>query len=301
MNVWGRKTSKEGTGTNRDGSCSGRSLFHFSETVLINYEVHGHGGTPVVFLHGFAAALATWHDIAPFFPPERYTLYLLDLKGFGCSSKPRDGRYRPEDQAAMVTAFLDAQRLRNVVLVAHSLGGGIALLTCIDAIRNGRENLVSRLILIDSAAYPQTPPPIMLWLANPVLGRCILHLLPLRFMVHFTLNRVFHDRRAITSKRVARYMTCFGREGIVPVFVESCRQLVPERYAELTPLFRTITIPTLIVWGTDDPIIPLYLGARLHGDIPDSRLVLIHGCGHVPQEERPEDTYAAIRDFLEGN
>ncbi len=74
-----------------------RHTFHYSAAIRINYEVAGHGATPIVLLHGFAASLITWHDIRGFFPPERFRLYLLDLKGFGFSTKPRDGHYAPED------------------------------------------------------------------------------------------------------------------------------------------------------------------------------------------------------------
>lgn len=278
-----------------------QAFFHYSDGVSINYEVHGHGGTPIVFLHGFAAALTSWHDIVPLFPPERFTLYLLDLKGFGFSSKPRDGRYSPEEQVAIVTAFLEHEGLSGVVLAGHSYGGGIALLSYLAARDSGKEKLIGRLILIGCAAYPETLPRLMRWLGHPLLGRCILHLLPLRFMVRFTLERVISDRRAITEERIARYMTCFGREGIIPVFIESCRQLVPGRYAGLPRLLRTITIPTLIIWGGNDRIIPLSFGERLHGDIPGSRLAVIPGCGHVPQEERPAETCAAMREFLEGS
>ncbi|HEY6838689.1 MAG TPA: alpha/beta fold hydrolase, partial [Geobacteraceae bacterium] len=108
-----------------------QETFHYSARVAINYRVQGDGHVTLVFLHGFAAALTTWDDLAPLFPPESYTLYFLDLKGFGFSSKPRDGRYRLEDQAQIVAAFLEAQVLDDLVIVGHSLGGGIALITLI--------------------------------------------------------------------------------------------------------------------------------------------------------------------------
>ncbi|WP_214174219.1 alpha/beta fold hydrolase [Geomobilimonas luticola] len=275
-----------------------REIFSYSATVEIAYERHGHGPTPVVFLHGFAAALTTWHDLVPFFPQESHTLYLLDLKGFGFSSKPRDRRYTMEDQAAIVTAFLERMGLSNVVLVGHSLGGGIALLTCLQARDGGKDDIVGRLVLIAPAAYPQRLPRIMRWLRNPLLGWSILHLLPLRFMVRYTLEHVFYDHRAITAKRIARYMTCFGRRGIGYVFITTCRQLVPERYAHLPDRYPAIAVPTLIIWGEHDRIIRPRHGEKLHAAIPGSLLTVVPCCGHNPHEERPGETYEILEGFL---
>lgn len=277
---------------------AGQRSFRYSDAVLINYELHGHGPTPVVFLHGFAAALTTWDDIRGFFAPDRYRLFFLDLKGFGHSSKPHDGAYRPADQAAVVAAFLADQGLRKTILVGHSLGGGIALLTLLNARAGGKKDLIDGLILIDCAAYPQRLPPVLRLLCIPILAWAILHLLPVPFMVKFTLTRLYHDRKAATPERIARYIDSFGRRGIAHVLIESARHLVPEDYARIIPSYRDIAVPVLIIWGMHDPIINLKEGTRLHHAVPASRLVVIDACGHIPQEESPEKTYAAIADFL---
>ena len=270
--------------------------FHYSPDVAINYRVEGRGPTPVVFLHGFAAALTTWDDIAPLFPADRFTLYLLDLKGFGFSSKPRDGRYRPEDQAKVVAAFLEGQRLEGTVLIGHSLGGAIALLVLLGArMQPGR---IGRLILVAPAAFPQPLLPVMSRLRRPLLGAAILHLIPLRLMVRFTLARVFHDQSVVTPERVRRYMTCFGSRGMAYVLQESCRAIVPEHYVDLPRLYPTIDLPVLIVWGERDRIIDPRCGERLAAEIPGARLVVIPGCGHNPHEERPRETFAALTAFL---
>ncbi len=272
-----------------------RQSFRYDDEVTISYETDGEGPTPVVFLHGFAAGLITWHDIRPLFPASRFRLYLLDLKGFGFSSKPRDRRYAPEDQATIVISFMEALNLRHAVLVGHSLGGGIALLV----LRRAAAGLIDRMILIDCAAYPQRLPRAMRLLRIPLLGLAILRLLPVRFIVRYSLGHVFHDKRAVTPDRLARYMGCFGRKGIVHVFIETCRRLVPESYRDATAFFRGIAVPSLIIWGGEDRFISPGKGRRLAGEIPGSRLVVIAGCGHNPHEERPAETFAAIAEFLE--
>lgn len=276
-----------------------RKSFNYQDRVVINYELRGDGPTPVVFLHGFAAGLITWEDIRPLFPVASFRLYLLDLKGFGFSSKPRDSRYTPEDQANVVISFMKAQKLHHVVLIGHSLGGGIALLAIRQGEAEGARELIDRLILIDCAAYPQQLPRMLRWLRIPVLGKAILHFLPVRVMVFYTLIHIFHDRKGVTPERIARYVTCFGREGIDHVFIETCRSLIPDRYRTMPDFYRTIAIPTLIIWGGEDRIISSLNGKRLQSDIPGSRLAIIADCGHNPHEERPAETFAAIAEFLE--
>ncbi|HTP66013.1 MAG TPA: alpha/beta hydrolase [Geobacteraceae bacterium] len=276
-----------------------RKTFRFDDDVLISYETEGDGPAPVVFLHGFAAGLITWHDIRPLFPASLFRLYLLDLKGFGFSSKPADGRYAPEDHAAIVVSFMEELGLRHVILIGHSLGGGIALLALKMALAAGKRDLVEGLVLIDCAAYPQRLPRIMRLMRVPLLGRAILRLLPVRFMVFYSLNHVFSDKKTITSERIARYMTCFGREGIARVFAETSRLLAPAKYASLSGFYQRMDIPTLIIWGEEDRFINIRNGRRLAGEIPSSRLVVITGCGHNPHEERPAETYAAIAEYLE--
>jgi pimeloyl-ACP methyl ester carboxylesterase len=277
---------------------AGQLTFRYSETVLINYETNGTGPTPVVFLHGFAAALTTWDDIRPLLPCDDYRCYFLDLKGFGCSSKPHDGAYGPADQAAVVMAFLKDRKLRNVLLVGHSLGGGIALITLLEALSEGRKGLIGGLVLIDCAAYPRKLPPILRLLCIPLLGWAILNLLPVPFMVRFTLMRIFHNRSAVTPERIARYVDSYTGKGIARSFTESARQFLRVDYDRFIPSYRQLGLPVLIVWGRYDPIIPVEDGLRLHRNIPGSRLVVIDECGHNPHEEKAAETCAAMTDFL---
>lgn len=282
-----------------DPSTVHRNTFHYSPDILINYELQGSGETPIVFLHGFAAGLVTWHDIRDLFPRKRFRLYFLDLKGFGFSSKPHDGRYTPKDQAAVVTAFMESQGLRNATLVGHSMGGGIALIVYLQALAAKMPEMIGGLILIDCAAYPQQVPEIILYLRSPFMNRFILQAMPVLAVVRYTLERVFRNKEAITAERIARYAYSFGREGIAYVLIQTARQLFQDDYSDIIAGYCIITAPTLIIWGKNDPIIAPDLGIRLNRDIPGSRLVFIDNCGHNPHEERPVETFAAISRFLD--
>jgi pimeloyl-ACP methyl ester carboxylesterase len=282
------------------GNCSsGQFTFRYSDSVRINYEACGSGSLPVVFLHGFAAALSTWDDIRGLLPTDRYRLYFLDLKGFGRSSRPRDGAYRPADQARVLSAFLEAEGLQNVVLVGHSLGGGIALLACLEARSRGKDALIGGLVLIDSAAYLRKLPPVFRLLRVPPLGWAILNLLPVSLMVRYVLFRIYYDARSVTPARIARYTSIYDKKESTHVLTGSVRQLIPENFAEVVASYRQIALPVLIVWGENDPIIRVEDGHRLRSDIPGSRLVVFGQCGHNPHEEKPGETVAAITEFLD--
>lgn len=276
-----------------------RQTYHHSDKVLINYETLGHGPTPLVFLHGFAAALVTWHDIAPLFPEDRYTLYLLDLKGFGLSSKPRDARYSLDDQAEIVISFLKTEGIANAVLVGHSLGGTIAMLSWFKSREVNAPELVSSLVLIASAAYPQRLPRLMRLVRTPLLGPLLLHLVPPRMIVNYTLPRVFYDHASITEERVERYVHCYSGRGIGHSFAMSVRQLMPGGKPLQLPDYGSVTVPVQVIWGENDRIIRPRHGKRLASALPDARLAIMEGCGHNPHEEKPEQTCAIIREFLE--
>lgn len=261
------------------------------------FQVEGTGPVPVVLLHGYAASIATWHDLRRLIPPDRYTTYLLDLKGFGFSAKPKDDRYSPVDQAALVAGFLEAMGLTHVVLVGHSLGGGIALLTAI-RLRNRDSGRVARLVLVDAATYRHTLPPIMRLLARPLAGTLLLTLVPTRTIVRHVLRACFHNQAGITPARIERYARGFSRHGICHAFGESVRRIIPPDYDRLVAAYGNLGVPTLIVWGRNDRITPLAMGERLARELPGACLAVIDACGHNPHEERPAETWQAIGGFL---
>ncbi|MGD0037199.1 MAG: alpha/beta hydrolase [Bacteroidota bacterium] len=265
--------------------------------VHISYEIHGNGNSSIVFLHGFGASVETWRDIQSKLAKNN-TLFFLDLKGFGLSSKPDDGKYSLADQADVVIAFLEAQNLHNITLVGHSYGGAVSLFTYLKDQSSQSNSYIQRLILFDAAAYVQKFPFFVGILRKPIINWVVMNLIPAQIRASFTLRHLFYDKNKLSQERINRYAAFFNQPGSYNSFVECARQIIPKDSESVSDLIRTISVPTLILWGANDPAIPVEHGYRLKKDIQNSTIKIIQQCGHIPHEECPQESLEAILSFL---
>ena len=120
--------------------------------VKINYYEAGQG-PPVILLHGFGGSAYSWRFLGPALAKDHRVL-TIDLKGFGLSAKPEDGKYAVSDQADMVAEFIRTRDLHDLVVIGHSMGGGVTLMTYFK-VREDDPARIKKLVLIDSAGYPQ--------------------------------------------------------------------------------------------------------------------------------------------------
>ena len=275
-----------------------KGTFDYSDKIQINYEIHGTGNSTIVFLHGFGASVETWRDIQSQLSKGN-TLIFLDLKGFGLSTKPDDGKYSLEDQAEIVLAFLKAHKLRDITLVGHSYGGAVSIFTYLRDRSGHAPGIIRRLILIDASAYVQEFPYFIDILRKPFINWIVMNLIPTQITASLILHYLFYNDSNLSEERITRYAEYFDQPGSYNSFVECAKQIVPAHPDSISALIKTIAVPTLIIWGANDPAIPLEEGKRLHQDIRNSKLVVIPKCGHIPPEESPEECLNAILNFLE--
>jgi pimeloyl-ACP methyl ester carboxylesterase len=269
--------------------------FLYQGRISIKYRelYQGHPYT-LLFIHGYGAASHYWRELEEHFAG-RYNTVALDLKGFGYSAKPKDGNYRVRDQADLVQAFIQAKNLSNVILVGHSLGGAVALLTSFQL----PPEKVKGLILLDNASYAQKLPDFVQLMRTPVLNTVGPALLPDRLLVKQMLKKVFSDQTKITEAMIRQYTTYLKSPGAYYALRQTAKQIIPANVDEIIDQTVNLKIPVLIIWGEDDRILPLESGQRLHEDIKNSELVIIPGSGHDPHEEKPAETIQAITDFLD--
>jgi pimeloyl-ACP methyl ester carboxylesterase len=247
--------------------------------------------SPIVFLHGTSASLHTWDGWAHELSAKRRVVR-LDLQGFGLTGPAADGDYTLASDVRFVNALLAKLGIAHCVLVGNSFGGTVSILTAL-----ANPGRVDKLVLVDSGGYPLASEsmPIGFRIAmTPVLNRVALKLMT-RGVIEASLRDSYGDPSKITPELVDRYYEINLREGNRHALVERFRQVPHE---EIEEEIGKVTIPTLIVWGGRDNLLPPAHAERFHRAIPGSRVVMFDDLGHVPQEEDPQRTVAAVKAFL---
>ncbi len=263
--------------------------------VKINYFEAGQG-PPIILLHGFGGCSYSWRYLAPALARD-HRVFSIDLKGYGLSAKPEDGKYAVSDQADIVTAFIRSQDLHDLVIMGHSMGGGVTLMTYLK-VREDQPARVKSLVLIDSAGYPQKMP-WFIWLAKaPVLGSVGGKAVSPRFAAYMVLRKCYYYKDRITDEQIDTYAYYGSLPGAREAVVQTAKQIVPADIDALIARYRTINVPVLVIWGEEDEVVPLSVGKNFKRDIPNSELVILPKCGHMPPEEEPGETTRIIKAYL---
>ena len=248
---------------------------------------------PIVLLHGTSASLHTWEGWVAALQAKRRVIS-LDLPGFGLTGPFPDGDYRMSHYSAFLAHVLDQLQVPRAVVAGNSFGGQLAWQFALD-----HPQRVERLVLVDAAGYPRnaTSIPIGFRLAQiPALAPLMANLLP-RQMIEASIRNVYGDPSKVSDELIDRYyeltLRAGNREALRQRFIQAEAGQGFTRIAELK-------VPTLIIWGGRDELIPPDNAERFKRDIQGSRLVLFDDLGHVPQEEDPARTVAVLMGFLEG-
>ena len=253
-------------------------------------------GEPLLLIHGFGANLYTWNRLEPLLAT-RYRVISVDLKGFGSSDKPFDKDYSIFDQAELVADFIERRNLNGVTLVGHSFGGGVALALALDK-RPEIQRRVKRLVLIDTIAYPQKIPIFIKALRTPVVAQVGTTVTPSFVQAQTALKFAYFDDSKIAPGDVSAYARPLSSPGAKHALIQTARNIDTQDLTPLIQRYGTIEQPTLILWCTHDKVVPTKVGRLLHSAVPNSTLRIFRNCGHLPQEEKPEETAAAIIAFM---
>jgi pimeloyl-ACP methyl ester carboxylesterase len=259
---------------------------------LVHYRDQGPSGDPLplVLIHGTSASLHTWEGWATELA-QTHRVISFDLPGFGLTGPNAEGDYRDARYVAFVRALLTRLGVSRAIVAGNSLGGEIAWqLALADPTR------VAGLVLVDAAGYDFVPEslPIGFRIARiPVLREFMRWVLPRRAIEDSVID-VYGDPGRVTAALVDRYYELTLREGNRVALMQRMDQLAPGPVGRLGE----IKVPTLILWGGKDRLIPPRWGEAFNQAIAHSRLVVFPKLGHVPQEEDPAATLAALRDWL---
>ncbi len=253
-------------------------------------------GPDVLLIHGLGAAKSSFFDCAALLARDGYRVHALDLPGFGGSSKPPTAPYSAPWFAKAVRDVMDALEIESAHIVGNSMGGRVAL----EIGLRWPERVRSIAALCPAVAFIKRDFHPLVRLLRPELG-----LLPhklRRGMVERQLWSMFCDPDAldpsVADVVVDEFQRHYASAGARVAFYASARNIYLDRpfgRGGFYPRLAELQPPALFVWGTHDKLIPAGFRHRVADVLPGAEQVVLEGCGHVPQVERPEQTVGMLR------
>lgn len=254
-------------------------------------------GDALLLIHGMAGSSATWDAImAPL--SRRHRVIAPDLPGHGDSDKPR-GDYSLGAFAAFLRDLLDELDVRSVTVVGQSLGGGIAM-----QFTYQHPDRCERLVLIGSGGLGRDVNWMLRLLAAPGAELVLPVIAPGPVLRAGEKVRSWASSAGIRSPRADQTWRAYSSlaDGDTRrAFLRTLRSVVDHRgqaVSALNRLYLNAELPTQLIWGDKDNIIPVDHGIAAHKAIPGSRLEVLPGIGHYPHAEAPDEVVRILDDFL---
>ena len=264
--------------------------------INIHYKTYGQGEPAFILLHGFGASVFSWREVVE--PLAQHgTVIAYDRPAFGLTERPLEWEgespYGPQAQVDIVLGLMDELGVEKAILVGNSAGGTVSMQVALQ-----HPERVEALILVDAAVYagggaPSWSRPILKTPQMNHIGPLIARQLQAQG-VEF-IKTAWHDPSKITQDIFDGYQKPLQianwDKALWQLTVASEESGLVERLAE-------ITMPTLVITGDDDRIVPTEQSLRLADELPNAELKVIVQSGHLPHEEKPVEFMQAVTEFL---
>jgi len=261
------------------------------------YRMEGHGPA-LLLLHGIAGSSRTWRDVIPRLT-DRFTVVAPDLLGHGQSEKPV-GDYSLGAFASGIRDLVDVLDIERATVVGQSFGGGVAMQFAYQ-----HPERCERLVLVDSGGLGRE----VNWMLRLMTLPGSEYVMPVVFPGFVrdwgdSLFRAINDR-GIHLGRIAEIWSAYASLAEADnrrAFARTIKSVIDpggQTVSAMDRLYLAAPMPTLIVWGDRDGIIPVSHAYDAHDAMPGSRLVIIDGVGHFPQIEAPEQFVEALVAFID--
>jgi pimeloyl-ACP methyl ester carboxylesterase len=265
----------------------------------VGFQAAGNGDQLIILLHGITSTAEAWRKVMPRLA-ERYTVIAPDLIGHGRSAKPR-GDYSLGAYAAGVRDLIAVLGYERGTVVGHSFGGGIAM-----QFSYLFPEYVERMALIASGGLGREVHPMLRAAVLPG-SEWVLPLLAREWSV-----KAGDAVRTVAGKlgleagpdlaEFARGYASLTEEGASDAFIHTMRSVIDhdgQRVSALDRLYLADQLPTMIIWGDSDPVIPVEHGRNAHRVVTNSRYVEIEGSGHWPMLDAPDRIVRELTEFME--
>jgi pimeloyl-ACP methyl ester carboxylesterase len=262
-----------------------------SEGWRIHYTVQGEG-SPVVMIHGFLDSHKTWRR-NEYVLAHNHRVYTIDVLGFGSSERVRAPIYTLKKQAACLKEFFEAQNIERAAVIGHSMGGALALQFAYDF-----PDLVHKLVLVAPATFiygalprngmktmPRSITRGVLGIYEKIQGD---RANPVRF--------AYGDPERITPDAIQIRNTMMRVRGQHDALISMTKS---KRDANVPQELHKVDVPTLIVWGRKDRVVPESHARKHVRALPNARLEWIENAGHLPHEEEPRAVNELLKNFLD--
>ena len=249
-------------------------------------------GQPLVMVHGIVTYSFIWDDIADALS-ENYDIIWLDLLGCGDSDKPVGVDFSIKAHAHRLKNFIDQLGIERFHLVSHDVGGGIAQIYAV----NYPEDLYD-VVLINSIGYDFWPVQPIIAMRTPIIRQLVLASLDFGVLRKIVSAGLYY-KGMLTPDLIARFKAPFLTPEGRKAFIHFAKGLDNRHLLEIENDLRKLDLPVLIVRGDADPYLSLEISAKLHDEIPGSRLIRIPTAGHFIQFDEPEFLTKIISEFID--
>lgn len=274
------------------------SLFVEVNGLKVHYKKMGQGQPVMILLHGFGASTFSWRDVMEPLAANG-TVIAYDRPAFGLTERPMlwdwsgDSPYSAASQVDLLIGLMDNLEIQQAILIGNSAGGSVAVQTALE-----HPKRVQALVLVDAAIYGSGT--ISPWMIPFIQTPQMDHLGPLmarqiqKWGEEF-LNRAWHDPSKISAEVREGY-----RKPLKITHWDRALWQITRAYqpSDLQNRLKDLNLPVFVITGDDDRIVPTDSSLRLAKEIPNAALNVIPSCGHVPQEEAPQEFLAAVLPWI---
>ncbi|MDE1830412.1 MAG: alpha/beta hydrolase [Thaumarchaeota archaeon] len=239
-------------------------------------------GPDIVLIHGLGSQAERWANVIPILS-ENHHVIAPDLIGFGFSDKPQVD-YTPQYFVQFIFGLLQELGIKKTVMIGSSLGGQIVAEA---AACDG--TMIKKIVLISPTGTMR--------ITNPTLDAYVMAALyPQRDLIRNAYQMMAGDKKNVDESTIARFHEAMSRPNAKMAFLSTVIGF--KHWPAISTRLQTISIPSLVVWGSKDTMIPIEFADEYVNNLKNCKFIVMEGCGHRPHVEEPSKLVDVMLEFL---